>query len=508
MWQHAAEFPVRGQSSDMIQLEHPLNLCQRLGVCLACLASSTLIACSVHEVDTNPLPGIDAPDEYASTIEVDTSSGHATEPSRGAWWHEFDDPDLSRTITESLASNLTAGEFAARVFAARAIARQAGAERLPALDGTGSLGWSSLDEDGIGDAIDRVEFAGDVGFVVSWEADVFGRLRSREQAAAFDAEAARDDFGAVLLSVSADVAAAYYAAVEQRLLLELLRDQIDRDVTLLGLIELRFAQGDATGLDILRQRAQLADARALVPGARAALRQAENALDALDGVAADGEDRVSAVFPSLPRVPAAGVPADLLANRPDLRAAQRRLVAVDFEIAEAIADRLPRFNIIGSLAYADAPSGSGFAASAAAGVVAPLIDWGRRQAVVDERQAEYQSLLAAYASLYVNAIAEVDTLLYAEQRTREEVAVLSERVDLLDRAVVEARNRYVNGIGDYTDVLIALDDLQETQRDLLSAEGSLVQQRIEVYRASGGVIGKGTDVTEEHLSREVSEASL
>lgn len=409
-------------------------------------------------------------------------------------------------IDRALSTNLTASDFAARVVAARAIARQSGAERRPALDATGSAGLASFDEDGIGEAISGMRFQGDVGLLVSWEVDVFGRLRSRERAAVFDAMAAQDDLDAVLLAVSADVARAYYAAAEQRLLLELLEQQIERDATLLELIELRFTQGEATGLDILRQRAQLADAQSLVPEAKTALRDAENTLDALAGTPADGQDEVLAGFPDLPEVPAAGVPADLLMNRPDLRAAQRRLVAVDFRIGEAIADRLPRFNIVGSLAYADAQDGTGFAASAIAGLFAPLVDWGRREAVVDQRRAEYASLLAEFTSLYVNAIAEVDTLLYAEQRTREQVAVLTDRVDLLNRAVVEARNRYVNGIGDYTDVLVALDDLQETQRELLAAEGRLVQQRIEVYRSVGGAIGDPNTTLDSRILDRDSEA--
>ncbi|MEO1718383.1 MAG: TolC family protein [Planctomycetota bacterium] len=456
---------------------------------ISCAFALCLAGCIVHDVDRMPTAATESPNRFASELQP-TPSGDEREV--GVWWDELGDDSLSGLIDEALTSNLTAADFAARVLAARSIARQAGAERLPALDATGSAGFRSANEDGVGEAIEGLDFAGDIGVVVSWEADVFGRLRSREQAAVLDAVAARDDLDAVLLAVSADIAREYYRATEQRLLLELLQQQIDRDDTLLELIELRFAQGDANGLDLLRQRAQLAEAQALIPPARAALRTAENALDALTGTPADGVDRVSAVFPSIPDIPAAGVPADLLVNRPDIRAAQRRLVAIDFRIGEAIADRLPRFNIVGSLAYADTPEGAGFAASVLAGVFAPLLDWGRREAVVDERRAEYASLLAGYTSLYVDAIAEVDTLLYGEQRTREQVEVLTKRVDLLDRAVVEARNRYVNGIGDYTDVLVALDDLQETQRELLAAEALLVQQRIEVYRAVGGSIG--TDV--------------
>ncbi|MEM9704202.1 MAG: TolC family protein, partial [Planctomycetota bacterium] len=224
--------------------------------------------CAVHRVQDEPSPVVAPPASFPASAE---SPGRAAaEPtSVAAWWSEFDDAALSGLIEESLAANLTVADFAGRLAAARAVARQAGAELRPAADASGSLGLASEDEDGVDGAVDGLEFSGGVAVAVSWEIDLFGRLASRERGAVLDALASADDLDAVRLAVAADAAAAYYAAVEQRLLLELLQRQIERDRTLLDLIELRFAQGGANSLDVLQQRAQLAEARALVPGARA-----------------------------------------------------------------------------------------------------------------------------------------------------------------------------------------------------------------------------------------------
>ncbi|MEM6315378.1 MAG: TolC family protein [Planctomycetota bacterium] len=442
--------------------------------------SMFLAGCSVHEVTTDPAPPTTLPSAYPT----DTAAA-----GEGAWWQEFGDARLDTLVAEALTQNLSARDFAARLLAARARARQAGAVRMPLVDGVGSAGWNIGGDGGLdGDALDNADFATGAGVAVSWELDVFGRLRSAQRAAIADVGAAAQDLDAIRLAIAADVATAYFRAAEQRLLLELLDEQLDRDRTLLELIELRFAQGNATSADLLRQRAQVSDVEALVPPALAELRLAENTLDALLGRAADGEQVAGGSLPTFPTVAAVGVPSDLLTRRPDLRAAQARLLAADNRIGVAIADRLPRFTLVGSLGYADDAGGSGVAGSLLGDVLAPLIDLGLREAVVVERRAEYASLLAAYGDAFVRAVAEVDSLLHAERRQRERVDALAERVDALESAVTEIRERYAGGQGDYLDVLTALEDLQDTQRELLAERRGLVQLRIDVHRAAGGTL--------------------
>ncbi|MEM1010963.1 MAG: TolC family protein [Planctomycetota bacterium] len=453
------------------------------------IAVPLVAGCTLHEVTPDPMPPATMPAAFPS------ESAPAVED---AWWLEFGDDQLDGLIAQALEQNLSARDFAARLVAARARTRQAGAVRRPLVDGVGSAGWTFGGDGGLdSETFDNAEFGSSVGVAASWELDLFGRLRSAQDAAVADASAAANDLEAVRLAVAADVATAYFRSTEQRLLLELLDDQLERDRTLLELIELRFAVGNATSADLLRQRAQVSDVAALVPPAQAELRRAENALDALLGRAADGGDVAGDRLADFPTVAAVGVPSDLLTRRPDLRAAQDRLLAADYRIGVAVADRLPRVTLVGTLGYADNAMGSGVAGSLLGDLVAPLVDWGLREAVVVEREAEYASLLAAYGDAFVTAVAEVDSLLFAERRQRERVDALADRVDALESAVAEIRARYAGGQGDYLDVLTALEDLQDTQRELLAERRNLVQLRIDLHRAAGG--GLGTALPTEPL---------
>lgn len=138
-----------------------------------------LSACTVHDVDRTPSTTITASEHFASEAET---AGQGTDAPFDAWWDEFGDDALTELIDRALGSNLTASDFASRVLAARAVARQAGAERLPLLDATRSAGIQWSNEGDVDDALEGLDFAGDIGLIVSWEADIFGRLRSREQA--------------------------------------------------------------------------------------------------------------------------------------------------------------------------------------------------------------------------------------------------------------------------------------------------------------------------------------
>lgn len=447
-----------------------------LGVALcSLLVIHCLAACTPHVVRERPQPVVDAPVAYPAASAADAAD-------RGTpWWAAFGASDLDRLIRLALAQNLTAAEAAARVRQARAVAEQAGAVRWPAADLAIDGGATLRD----GPAVQGAA-------VVSWEVDLFGRLSAIERAAVQEAEAAAEDLQAVRLALTADVAEAWLLAREQRLQLRLLDHQLELARTLLELTELRFAQGAASAVNVLQQRAQLAEVAALVPPARAELRIAENQLDVLLGAAADGEARTDAAeLPELSGAAATGVPSDLLLHRPDLRRLRRLLLATDELIGAAIADRLPRLTLTGSAGYAVGGDGSGPVAGLLGGLLQPLLDWGARRAAVDEQRAAYEALLAAFTHTWLTAVAEVDALLFQEDRMREQRALLEERVAALRDNVEEARFQYVHGLSDYLPVLTAVESLQETERALLTLRREMLRVRVSLHRALGGAVPPG-----------------
>lgn len=336
------------------------------------------------------------------------------------------------------------------------------------------------------------------GLSLSWEADLWGRLRAAARAQAEEYAAAIQDYDALRLMLTSQVAEAYYFAVEQRLQYQLLLEQHESAETLLELIELRFLQGAASAVDVLQQKGQLAEIEAEIPIVHSQLRIFENRLDVLLGVAPDGADRTSEVASVLPgetSLPAVGVPVGLLQSRPDLRALNRRVVAADYRIASAIAERLPRLTLTGSLEYGDTSLASTLTATGAAGLFQPLLDWGLRKAAVDEARSDFRDALLEYTQGYLLAIEEVESALWREARQRDLIEALARREAILQQTLNETRVRYGLGVTDYLPVLTAIQELQDVQRDLLTERRALVSLRIEINRAIGGSLPPETPST-------------
>ena len=327
------------------------------------------------------------------------------------------------------------------------------------------------------------------GLSLSWELDFWGRLRSESKARGEELAAVVYDYETLRLLLSSQVADAYYQALEQRLQHDLLMQQLESGRTILDLLELRFLQGAASLVDVLQQRGQLADIEAEIPVVQAQLRLLENRLDVLMGRPPDGNDLTDGPEPSLPptsTLPPLGVPVDLLQNRPDLKALQRRVVAADYRIASAIAERFPRITLDGSMRYGETPDAATFTAAAAADLLQPLWDWGQRQAAVLEARSSLQEALLSFSQAYLIALEEVETTLWQEFRQRELIDALARREEILQQTVNETRVRYSLGVTDYLPVLTAVQDLQDVQRELLRQRRVQVSLRVQLYRAIGG----------------------
>jgi len=445
--------------------------CIRLiSICLLII----LAGCQAHQINPAPEPVAEAEDTFSI-------SSTATRPAEAPWWDSFSDPKLDSLIRAALENNLTVLQALARLDQAAALTRQARAVRLPFLDLEADAQKEWLD----GDAQKLTKQAGGA---LTWEIDVFNRLGSAAFARQKEQAARMEDVQAVRLSLSAEVAEAYYDAVEQRNQLALLREQIDTDRELLELTELRFDAGLTSSVDVLQQSSQLAEIESLIPPSEAALRISENRLDVLTGRAPDAADQVAdrAEFARIGGLPFTGVPSDLLLNRPDLRALLNELVAADAEIARAMAERLPRITLDGSYAFVDGPVLSGPAAFLLGSLFQPLLDWGARRAEVERNEALYVERLAVFSQAYLEAIEEVENTLYRERKQRQFLERLENRRRFLSRTVEETKFRYTNGLTDFLPVLDALKELQRLERIIVRQQRELVGFRIRLHRALGG----------------------
>lgn len=443
--------------------------------------AATLSACSLHDINEKPVPLVSAGPAYSQ------QGGPQYAP--GPWYWQFGDAKLDALVEEALAKNLTVVQALARLDQADAVVTRTRAPLFPQLDG--SVDTRKTWRDG-----DPQEGVTQLGGALDWEVDIFGRIRSAAKADDYEARAAADDVDAVRLALTADIAESYFTAIGQQLKLMRLAQQIDADNELLDLNELRFNEGLGTQVDVLQQQGQLADTQSLIPPVESNLRVLENSIDVLLGQAPDAQDRTTRDDPLPPdsALPAIGVPSDLLLNRPDLRRMKNALIAADADIGAAIADRLPRVTLTGSLLFADGPAFAGPLGSVLGSLVAPLIDWGQRRAEVKRNEALYTERLAAFTQAYLEAVAEVENVLYQEDRQREYVARLETRRNVLMQTAEKAQASYNEGLTDYLPVLDAVKDLRAVERSLIDQRVALSLLRVRLYRAIGGQIPSYTDI--------------
>jgi NodT family efflux transporter outer membrane factor (OMF) lipoprotein len=441
---------------------------------LILLSAGLLFGCQSHSINRSPEPIGKGGIAYSIPSP-------ASEPVDRDWWASFNDAKLDTLIRTALDNNLDIMRGLARLEQADALTRQSRADRLPRID----LEANMLRDWADGETRNRLDW---VGGAMAWEVDVFNRLGSAALARQSERAARMEDLLAIRLSLSAEVTDAYFDAVEQRRVLALLEQQIEVDRDLLELTELRFEAGLTASVDVLQQSSQLAETESLVPPTEALLRISENRLDVLIGQAPDAVDRVSSddKFIAIGDLPFIGVPSDLLLNRPDLRAFQNELIAADAEIGQAIADRLPRITLEGSLFYGNGSGFTGPAGTLLGSIVQPLLDWGARKAEVERSRALYVERLAIFSQAYLQAIENVENTLYQERKQREFLDRLERRRLFLERTVEETRDRYTNGLTDFLPVLDALKELQRIERIIVRQERALLGFRIQLHRALGG----------------------
>jgi len=418
-------------------------------------------------------------------------SGERLLPDR--WWREFGDPRLDRLVATALDGSFTLRAAWNRLSQSRAIARREGASRFPTLDLDAGASGSDLRSDngstsrsGNGS---RQTSDLSLGVAASYEVDLWGRLRSAREAAAFDAVASEQALQAAAATLVAQVARAWYQLLEQRGQVALLAEQVATNEQVLELVTLRFRQGQAAAADVLRQRQLVERTRGDAIEARARAAVLEHQLDALAGRAPGMTDTAGEGLIDLPPLPATGLPAELIERRPDVGERYSAIRAADRRVEAARADRYPRISLSASASLSAGDLRGlldNWIATLAANLMAPLFDAGQRSAEVERSRAVLAERISDYGQTVVIALQEVEDALVQEARQRELIASLESQLTLSGQVLERLRDRYLNGAADYLDVLDALSTRQSLERDLLAARRALIELRVDLARALGG----------------------
>ena len=375
-------------------------------------------ACAAPPPPVDQVIAEGAPDGFPSAGQVDAS------PPTRAWWRQAVPEALTETIATSLTQSPIVDQAAARVAAAQAALDIASAERWldVALAGQAS---ASVDDDGDDDQ------SGSVGLDATLPLDIFGRLKASRDEQAYRLIAAAADLDDVRLRLAQAVATSYVDAAQAVRERTLLDRQIDASRTLLRLTETRYLQGQASMVDVLQQRQQLASVEQSVPGVDADLRSAANDLAALAGRPPPPDARAIApdAVPAISDRFAVDAPIGLLRTRPDLLRLEALLAAADRSYAQAVADRLPSFQLSASAVIRTATGNPQALIDGVLSAVWTVFDTGRKRAIVAANRADLEEAAATYLRAWFDAIADVDTLFAEERSARLELAIAQRRLD-------------------------------------------------------------------------------
>jgi multidrug efflux system outer membrane protein len=462
---------------------------------LLLLAPAVLLAaCAVGPDYKRPTVAVPAAFRAPEPLPVTQAASFATLK----WFEIFKDDQLQALIRTALQQNYDLRDAAARVDAARAGLGITRSAQFPNFDASGAVYINRLSRDGATPLPAVVLPSQNRNFgeatlnLLSFEIDLWGRLRRATEAARANLLNAEENRKAVVVTLVSDVAAAYLSLRELDYELEISERTLETRRESLELTKSRASGGVSTLLD-LRQAEQLVDTAAqAIPGIQQRIEQTENQIRLLlgqnPGSVPRGKILTAQDLP--PEVPA-GLPSELLERRPDIRAAEQALVAANAEIGVAKAAYFPQLSLSGALGGQSTQLASLFSGPSAVWslipqVSQPIFTAGRLKSGVRLAQAQQESALIQYQKTVQTAFSEVSNSLIAHQRVRESRERQEDLVFALQDRLRLAYIRYRGGVDTQLDAL-------DADRDLFQAELMLSQIRldelltvVELYKALGG----------------------
>jgi NodT family efflux transporter outer membrane factor (OMF) lipoprotein len=442
-----------------------------------------LAACSTGPDYARPV----APAAAAGPFVAANSPAVSLAPVPDNWWHLYNDPVLDGLIADALAHNTDVRAAVARLARARAALREVKVDRLP----QGGASASATRGRDVSETDSTTSF--DAGLEVAYEVDLFGRVRRGVEAARGDVGAAEADADAVRIAIVADTARAYAdasSAAERLAVAEHIVELLDES---LRITEKQVEIGQTTRLDTARIAALRNQRQAEIPAIAAERDSALFRLATLTGRApselpsAAGARRSSL---NLDQPIPVGDGAQLLARRPDVRAAERRLAAATARIGVATAELYPRVTLGGSVGSSAASLGNLFS-NPVGFLLGPLISWSfsdhaRARARIAGAEAGTQEALAQFDGTVLKSLEETETALSAYANALRRREALKAARDEAEVAVRIVRAQQREGQVDSLALLDAERTFAESEAQLADMNGRVAGAQIDLFRALGG----------------------
>jgi NodT family efflux transporter outer membrane factor (OMF) lipoprotein len=419
------------------------------------------------------------------------------------WWLSLDDPQLNALIDAALAHNPDLHAAQARLREARAQLQQQKANELP----KASFDAAALRvrepnlnvfQSSQGNAGNTSTGQGPLqlytaGFDASWEIDLFGGTRRAIEAASAEAQAVDADLADTQVSLAAEVAQAYIDLRDEQHRLILAQHSAELQQQMLDLTQQRRARGTAAEVDIERLTTQVENTRATLSPLDAQVSESLDRLAVLTGQAPGALDQELSSVRAMPALPASvpvGDPGSLLQQRPDIRAAERRLASSNAQIGEHTADYFPKVTLLGDLGFSAADPGHLVRKTNFSWLGVPYLQWnvldfGRTLGSVRNAEASRDEADARYTQTVLAALQDANTALSRYGHQREHLATLEQVQASADRSATLMRQRYVAG----TSTLIDLLDTQQlqftAQQNVVAGQAELLKDFVSLQKSLG-----------------------
>jgi NodT family efflux transporter outer membrane factor (OMF) lipoprotein len=440
-----------------------------------------------------------SPAKVEHDLEINIPNKWSSESNDGVysldkWWGTFYSDELDKLIVEGLQFNRNLKAAAARIETAEAYARITGASLYPQINSSFNasrerqvLKGYGLDDRAIRSKVNNFG----VSLNISWELDLWGKIRAMTQAAIADLEATYETYNGLLLSTAAQIAKAWFALIETNQQLKLAERTVNNYEETARYTSNRVNMGVQPPNDKHLAYTNLEQAKELLQQQKELLDQTKRQLEVLLGryplSKIDSPDKL----PMLPKPVPTGLPAEIISRRPDLRAEERRLAGALERIKGAKRELYPSISLTGSGGrtssdFDDLLSGDFGIWKIAGNLLQPIFQGGRLRAQIMLRKGELKEIAENFAQSALTAFMEVEMTLTSENILIERAKVLKKAVTESQRALEISLNRYAQGVESFIIVLESQRRALDVERMFISVRRQILDNRVDMYLALGG----------------------
>lgn len=418
-----------------------------------------------------------------------------TSPSDDKWWMQFDDPTLNRLISTAEANNYNVATALKRIEMARREVTAARASLYPTV--AVSAGWTGAQSAGaVSNPVTSLhsESYFNMGASMNWEIDVFGRVAAQVKAKQAAVDVSRADYDAVMVTLAANIATAYFQLRTYQREYQVAVDHIASQEKIVNMTEVRLEAGIGDGLEVSQAKTVLYSTQSSLPGLEAAIQSTANSLAVLTGVYPSELAPTllkDAPMPVSSGVLPVGVPMDLLRRRPDVVEAEMQLAEYAALIGVAKKDFLPVLSLSGSIGTSARKIDNLFGAHSLEYSIAPTLSWTvfdgfARKTNLAEAKLQLEAAADNYNLTLLNAVEEVENAISRYNGIVEQIKLLDKLMDESKKSYELAVDLYKQGLSDFINVVNAQLTYLENQNSLVVAKGNALTAQVALYQALGG----------------------